>query len=64
MELLTPFSQYIVSTYSDVIHGSFGRHEITPAAYIGFLAVTTVTLALGFHRQDYVGYARARHQGL
>ncbi len=59
--LTTPLSQFIVSTYSGVILGAFGRHEMTPAAYIRSRTVTAVGFGLGFHRQGYVGYARVRH---
>ncbi len=64
MCLTIPLCQYIESPYSDVIRDLLVRLEITPAAYIGFPTVTAVTLALGIHRHDYVGYARVRNQGL
>ncbi len=48
------------TSYIYVIRVSFRRDEKTPAAYIISLGITTVTLAIGFLRQHYVGYAKVR----
>jgi hypothetical protein len=52
--------KHLLGRHPAFIRTSFGGHEITPAAYIGFPTVTAVTLDLGFHRQVYLGYARVR----
>ena len=57
---LSVYCKHLLGRHPGFIRTSFGRHEITPAAYIGFPTVTAVTLALGFHRQVYVGYDRVR----
>jgi hypothetical protein len=58
---LSVYCKHLLRRHPGFIRTSFGRHEIPPAAFIGFPTVTAVTLALGFHRQVYVGYARVRH---
>ena len=62
--LTTLLCEFIVSTYSDVIRVLFGRNSVVTksAAYIGFPTVTTITLALGFHRQVDEGEARVRQE--
>ncbi len=57
---LSVYCKHLLGRHPGFFRTSFGRHEITPAAYIGFPTVTTVTLALGIHRHDYVGYDRVR----
>ena len=57
---LSIYCKHLLRRHPGFIRTSFGRHEITSAAYIGFPTVTAVTLAIGSHRQVYVGYARVR----